>query len=545
MVRVAFASLLTLGLIGAMAASILAVALFLIGALSFGLVLLLTGIFFLFSWLLSPWISDHLYQWFYGLQWIGIEGVREKDAKLADFVEQLCEKHGLKVPKIGFIPDNNPQAFAYGSGKWNARMVFTQGILTYCDTNERKAVLAHELGHVRNNDFIVMTIASFLVTLLYELSQVFLRSGEKSSGSKKGGGGFLVVVGIVSYVFYIIGTYLLLFLSRTREYLADEFSAAEHDANALSTALVKIAYGIVAEPDSAKTTRLVQSTRTLGIYDFHVAKNFGLNYMDYQQTGKWDATEKAIAYDMHSIWAYFGELSSSHPLTGKRLLRLSEFATEARQKALFDFRKILAYPVDRSRLLVEFLRDLTIIYLPIALALVSFLAGVFVFESIFTAIAMALVFLGVGSLAKALYSYPSGGFTQTTVEDLMGDVYASPVRGTPVKLDGKVVGRGVPGMIASEDMMFQDATGLIYLNFESIIPFIGNLWFALKKVEPLIGSRAQLSGWFVRSLGQQIILDELSSPALGESVKSRQRTWAFIAGFLWIVLGIGVKLLTG
>jgi hypothetical protein len=69
----------------------------------------------------------------------------------------------------------------------------------------------------------------------------------------------------------------------------------------------------------------------------------------------------------------------------------------------------------------------------------------------------------------------------------MGDVYASPIRGTRVELNGVIVGRGIPGLIFSEDMMFQDETGLIYLNYEGLIPFLSNLVFAILKLEKLIG----------------------------------------------------------
>ncbi len=67
---------------------------------------------------------------------------------------------------------------------------------------------------------------------------------------------------IIAYVFYIVGNYALLYLSRIREYFADEFSAKHTDANALAQALVKIALGILATPEN---NRLVESTRHIGI----------------------------------------------------------------------------------------------------------------------------------------------------------------------------------------------------------------------------------------------------------------------------------------
>lgn len=82
--------------------------------------------------------------------------------------------------------------------------------------------------------------------------------------------------------------------------------------------------------------------------------------------------------------------------------------------------------------------------------------------------------------------------------DCVADIYASPVRGKPVKITGKTIGRAIPGFIFGEDMIFQDKTGFIYLNYESAIPFFGNLFFAWKKLESLLEKPATSTGWFLR-----------------------------------------------
>src|SRR3989338_9737886 len=94
-------------------------------------------------------------------------------------------------------------------------------------------------------EIIIMTIASTGVQILYELAHALMK---KSSGNKKNNAAW---IGLLAYVFYFVGVYLLLFLSRAREYGADAFSAHEtENPDALSRALVKIAYGIVAKPDT-------------------------------------------------------------------------------------------------------------------------------------------------------------------------------------------------------------------------------------------------------------------------------------------------------
>ncbi len=146
-----------------------------------------------------------------------------------------------------------------GSIRSNSRIVVTEGIFAFLNEGERAAVYAHELGHIRNNDFIVMTIASTLLQVVYEI-YYFSKEMSKKRGGKKGNP--FAMIALVAYIFYVVGNYTLLYLSRIREYFADAFSAEHTDPNHLAEALVKIALGILATPEN---NRLVESTRHIGI----------------------------------------------------------------------------------------------------------------------------------------------------------------------------------------------------------------------------------------------------------------------------------------
>lgn len=269
--RLAIASAFTLLLLSGFLFAIFASFLFLAGVIDAYFLFALVIAFNLIMWLIGPFISDLMYKYLYKLEWITIEEMRKKSPAAAAMIEQTCRKYGFKVPKLGVIPDKNPNALTYGSGRWNSRLVITQGILEYLDEKERAAVVAHELGHVKNRDFIVMTIASTLLQLLYE---AYVISRNLASGKdRERGVAPLWAVAIVAYVFYWIGQYAVLYLSRLREYLADEFSGHETEPNYLSSALIKISYGILANPDNP---RLVQSTRFLGIANVKASKNIGL-----------------------------------------------------------------------------------------------------------------------------------------------------------------------------------------------------------------------------------------------------------------------------
>lgn len=456
------------------------------------------------------------------------------------FVAKVCKKHNIPVPKIGIIKDQNPTAFTYGSAAYNARVVFTEGLFTFLTPKEVEAVLAHELGHIVNKDFIIMTVASTLLQLLYQFYVIFTRAGgvrgrpiRMNKAGKKGGGGKGVLIGIgyISFLFYLIGTYVLMYLSRTREYAADEFAAYETgNANLLSSALIKIGYGIASVKDTDKTAHLLNSTRAQGIYDVKSAKNMGPIHHSMSKKGK---IENALLFDIVNPWAWILELSSTHPLVGKRIKRLCTFTT----KPAFNFDRLIRLTVDKARLWKNFITDmivkcsmlLTFIVFGILVGL-QYAAGVNLL--IPTGILFLVVLIAVGAI-NIMYRFPTNSFVPSTVLDCMADIYASPVRGKPVALQGKAIGRGKAGYIFSEDMLFQDKTGIIYLNYESAIPFFGNLFFAWKKLENLLKRPAQATGWFLRGATHHL---ELHRFTVGHTIiKSYVRFWS-ILGIILIAL---------
>jgi len=483
------------------------------------------------TWLVGPYISDWVFAFFYKLKWIGIEGLEKRDKNIAAFVREVCSKNNIKVPKIGYIDDDNPTSFTYGSAAFNARIVYTEGIFTYLDREEAKSVFAHELGHVVHRDFIILTIAAVFVQLFYQLYRIGMQSGERG-GKKKGGTAILAIVG---YIFYVVGNYIVLYLSRLREYYADEF-AAEHtnNPNALSNALVKIAYGIIQNPEKKQQLHLLKSTRSQNIFDFKIAKRIGLAYANASTSKNWKPVEGALLYDRYNPWATISELSST-----------------LGQKPLFDMKTLYTrYNVDKARLYKNFGRDVLFLYMPLLLCVILPVTYVAITTALFTAFnvvyflanilnifALFILGLGLGYLIKTLYSYSTAtGFPQTTIADLMGDIYTSPVRGKPAAIKGKVVGRGIAGLIFSEDMMYQDSTGLVYLNYEGLIPMLGNLIFAFTKVDKLVGKESRIEGWFVRSIYQMVHLNKIYVD--GKEIKSRVRLLGMIMSGLFIIIGL-------
>jgi heat shock protein HtpX len=401
----------------------------------------------------------------------------------------------------------------------NARIVVTQGIFEFLSEDEQRAVVAHELGHIVNRDFILMTMAGMLVQILYQVYAALARSRSSSSDRK----GYGAIVGLAALVCYYVGIYLLLYLSRTREYLADAFSASRVEPRQLASALIKIAYGIVAIEDTEATQSLLRSTRHLGVVDVKNARYTGLLA---ESTASHAAAAEAMLFDTYNPWAALVQLNSTHPLTGRRVAHLGEIA-RAKGQAFADYDIEAAAArvnLSRGKLWRQFLGELLLLIAPLLFGLLVGLGGAW--QLVPAAIA-------VGVLATLPLRYPFPTPQPATVMALMGDPGASPVRGRPVRLDGKAIGRVSPGFIAGEDVIFQDKTGLMAVDFRSMLGLLGNLFAGWKRMPKHMDQAGEATGWFRRSMGGYLILRELKTTA--GSLRAKPFFWQVVLCLIVIV----------
>jgi hypothetical protein len=409
------------------------------------------------------------------------------------------------------------------------------------DEGEVKAVLAHEMGHIVHRDFIVMSIANTIIQLLYEIYYVLSRRRKNDKN-----GGALALIGLVSYIFYWIGVYIVLYLNRLREYYADEYSAeTTGQPDDLSDALVKIAYGIMAKEDDASSQRLLESTKTMGIMSLQAARNAGLaakvsNMEPYK-------VARVMLFDVVSPWAKLAELGSTHPLTGKRILKMEKMSAASGKPLRFNMEGARhAAALDKGKLWRGFFLGVFVYFIPVIAIISSLVAAILLSgkgtSTVTTAGMVAFVIILAVFLLKLFYRYPSFKNTApTTVLDLMSNLYASPVRGRPAQLSGSVIGRGTPGYIFSEDMMMQDSTGLMYLDYQGAIPLFSRLRFALKKIKEFMGQPVIAKGWFFRSNTQGLVLKSVESN--GKKVKGYPRLWSLIGAVFMAAILSGLIIL--
>ncbi len=299
------------------------------------------------QFIISPFLTDLTVKWFYKCDFNA-----EIPQYLQDFIKKVCEKHKMKYPRIGVINDGSPNAFTYGHTKNNARVVLTRGDFELLTEEEVKAVVAHELGHASHYDMLFMTAASLVPLFLYMIYEMMINSSSDSDDN-----GYTGIIAVIAYVLYVISNYVVLWLSRTREYYADEFSCKEtENPNALASALVKVGFGLLVNSDVENKANALAAAKddkerkkiakeykqnsssnlgALGLFDKKTSKS--LIVMTNNKQDDKLVIKNAMKWEMWNPWAVWYEIHSTHPLISKRLLFISQFPESYRQNPYITF----------------------------------------------------------------------------------------------------------------------------------------------------------------------------------------------------------------
>jgi Zn-dependent protease with chaperone function len=465
---------------------------------------------------LGPWIMDWSLSWFYSFRWVT---PRQLPEHLREFVERVCAEHKMKVPRFGLLRDGAPQAFTYGHHPGNARVVISEGILNLLEPEEVEAVVAHELGHAHNWDMALMTLANLVPLLLYYLYRVAIRL---SGGRNNKGGGYTIAVAVGAYVLYVVSEYLVLWFSRTREYYADRFAGrVTNNPNALASALVKIAYGLAAQGPAVKEDGKKKkeddlklepagALRALNIFDRTAAVGLVMasaaGRTSDPRRPDVEHVKSAMQWDLWNPWAKWYELNSTHPLVANRLMYLTDQAAHQGQEPLvvFDRKKPESYwddfAVDVFMMALPWLGFLLGLGLTATVWLGAFAGGVGPAAAVAWVIGFgaSLALAGVGSLVKTNFVYRRDFFPYLSVAALLHKVKVSAVRPVPATLTGTVIGKGVPGLIWSEDFVLQDRTGILFLDYKQPLA-VWNFLFGLLRAGSYQGKEVRVSGWFRRA----------------------------------------------
>jgi Zn-dependent protease with chaperone function len=520
--------------------------------LSSGLAVGLGCALIVLQFIIGPFIMDLMLSWIYRMRWVQPEELPEH---LEEFVRSVCADHRMRFPSFGIIDDGAPQAFTYGHHPSNARVVISRGTMKLLEPAELEAVVAHELGHARNWDMALMTLANLVPLLLFWIYDISIRLGGRDDKSA----GYRWAVALGAYVLYVISEYIVLWFSRTREYYADRFAGrVTGNPNALASALVKIAYGLAAQDNKEhaaaaakkgkkeeEASTSIKAAGAMGALNIFDRKSAVTTVMTASATGNAEAgqvnrerVKSAMQWDLWNPWASWYELNSTHPLVAKRLLYLSDQASSVGHEPyiIFDRAKPESYWDD-------FFVDLCVLALP----WMGLLAGIALLVGLglgtgawhFSLIAAAFGLMGAGSFIRNWFSYRGGIFENRTVATLMGQVKVSPVRPIPCTLQGTIIGKGVPGLIWSEDFVIQDPTGILFLDYRQPLA-IWDWLFGLLRAGRYQGKEVRVTGWFRRAPMPYLELYRLEVLDGSEPARTCYTYWATLAGCAFMaVLGLG------
>lgn len=468
------------------------------------------------QFLISPWLTDLTLKWFYKASFNA-----EVPEYLNNFINNICDKYNMKYPKIGIIEDGAPNAFTYGRTKNDARIVLTRGIFKLLNEQEVIAVVGHELGHVKHYDMAFMTVAQLVPLVLYGIYEAFTKKSNNNSNNNNNS--YAALIGLIAYILYLISQYIVLWLSRTREYYADSFSVEEtRNPNSLTAALIKIGYGLSVNTgesaeESNKKKHTIAESKVIGIFDSKTSKSLVASSYNNGVISS-ENIKNAMKWETWNIWAKLYELKSTHPLISKRLKAISARCPEYNQAPFvtFDLVKPESY-VD------DFAIEVLINFLPLIALIITIILVVLNPEELPKiagfggAIAIALSFV------KFFRRYKNSNYKETTVSELLGEVKVSDVTCVPCTLQGTVIGRGNPGCIFNEDFVIKDNTGIMFLDYNQPLTIVNKI-FALFKSKEYFDKVITVKGWYRRSPVPYVEIKEMEID--GKIKKCHTYFWA-------------------
>lgn len=270
-----------------------------------------------FQYLIGP----KMVEWSMGVKYV----TKEEYPRLFQMVEAQSVRADIPMPKIGVSAMPIPNAFAFGRGRKDGRVCVTQGILKLLDDNELRAVIGHELSHLKNRDVLTITILSIIPMILYRVAWGMMWSRRDSRDS-----GNAMLIGLAAFIFYFVTNLLVLYASRIREYFADKGSVElGNSPSSLASALYKLVYGSARMPKDA--VREAEGMKAFFVNDpSNALSEFKeLAQLDLDRSGTIDAGELALLRTSKvkpGTADKMMELLSTHPNMLKRIKHLSELA---------------------------------------------------------------------------------------------------------------------------------------------------------------------------------------------------------------------------
>jgi len=288
-----------------------------LGITNFYFYLILSLVMMFIQYMLGPKIVE----WTMRVKYVK----REEYPRIYQMVEDLSARAKIPLPRVGIAQIPLPNAFAFGRSVKDGRVCVTEGILRLLNEDELRAVLGHELSHLKNRDVLTITLLSVIPMIMYRIAWQFLFYGRRRDERA----GNTALIGLAAFLFYFITNLLVLYASRIREYFADKGSVLlGNEPSSLASSLYKLVYGSARM--NKESLKEVEGLKAFFVNDPSCALKEirELSQLDLDKSGTLDVNELE-ELRTKKISLSFGdrllEVLSTHPNMLKRIKQLSQY----------------------------------------------------------------------------------------------------------------------------------------------------------------------------------------------------------------------------
>jgi len=287
--------------------------------------IILAILFMGFQYLIGPSMVSLMMR----VKWVS----EEEEPELHRQVAELAQRAGIPKPKVGVSKLSVANAFAFGRTVRDGRVCITQGIQRLLSKDELKAVIGHEISHLKHRDMMIITLLSVIPLILYWIAFSLMWGG--MSGGRRQGGGYAALIGAGAFLLYFLTNLLVMYGSRIREYYADERSVKlGNPPQQLASALYKLVYSsaqLKRDPRAQEELKRVEGVKAFFLNDVSRAWNEvrDLKEVDRDLSGTIDQDELLA---IRSQKVKLGraekmmEIFTTHPNMLKRIKRLATLA---------------------------------------------------------------------------------------------------------------------------------------------------------------------------------------------------------------------------
>ena len=287
--------------------------------------IILAILFMGFQYLIGPSMVSLMMR----VKWVS----EEEEPELHRQVAELAQRAGIPKPKVGVSKLSVANAFAFGRTVRDGRVCITQGIRRLLSKDELKAVIGHEISHLKHRDMMIITLLSVIPLILYWIAFSLMWGG--MSGGRRQGAGYAALIGAGAFLLYFLTNLLVMYGSRIREYYADERSVKlGNPPQYLASALYKLVYSsaqLKRDPRAQEELKRVEGVKAFFLNDVSRAWNEvrDLKEVDRDLSGTIDQNELLA---IRSQKVKLGraekmmEIFTTHPNMLKRIKRLATLA---------------------------------------------------------------------------------------------------------------------------------------------------------------------------------------------------------------------------